>query len=177
IRTSAHGPVRPVWLQGSRVTYAVAPAARAPAPCSATTSACLPPAGSVAPRPRIVPAESTITQPTGGLGNVLPAACQPISSASKNSAGRSAGTSARDELVPCFAGWGPRWGLLGTSVGLRGRADLADRLVAVLLAKDRGTRDIDIDPGRSGLRSGLGPKDRKSTRLNSSHVSISYAVF
>src|SRR5699024_11873049 len=28
-----------------------------------------------------------------------------------------------------------------------------------------------------GLMDSLGPKDRKSTRLNSSHVSISYAVF
>src|SRR5699024_12376019 len=107
IRASAHGPVRPVWLQGSRVTYAVAPAARAPAACSATTSACLPPAGSVAPRPRIVPAESTITQPTGGVGNGLPAACQPISSASQNSAGRAAGTSPRGQLVPLLVGRGP----------------------------------------------------------------------
>src|SRR5215208_7920514 len=28
-----------------------------------------------------------------------------------------------------------------------------------------------------GGRTGLGPRDRKSTRLNSSHVAISYAVF
>src|SRR5690349_23735997 len=33
--------------------------------------------------------------------------------------------------------------------------------------------------GRAGLtaRAGLRPRDRKSTRLNSSHVEISYAVF
>src|SRR5690349_23029707 len=32
-------------------------------------------------------------------------------------------------------------------------------------------------PGRSGPRSITGCRDRKSTRLNSSHVEISYAVF
>src|SRR5438067_10324334 len=31
--------------------------------------------------------------------------------------------------------------------------------------------------GRRRRRPGLAPRDRKSTRLNSSHVSISYAVF
>ena len=36
----AHGPVRPVWLQGSRVTTAVAPRARSPASASASASAC-----------------------------------------------------------------------------------------------------------------------------------------
>src|SRR5699024_12631677 len=63
-----------------------------------------------------------------------------------------------------------------------------DSLVAV--AEDRDTL-LDIDPstgatqaslrfgGRAGQHSALIPQttDRKSTRLNSSHVSISYAVF
>jgi hypothetical protein len=40
----AHGPVRPVWLQGSSVTIAVPPRARSPAWASATISACGPPA-------------------------------------------------------------------------------------------------------------------------------------
>ena len=44
MRASVHGPVRPVWLQGSIVTMAVAPRARAPASASALTSACGPPA-------------------------------------------------------------------------------------------------------------------------------------
>src|SRR3712207_7683394 len=30
---------------------------------------------------------------------------------------------------------------------------------------------------RGGIRDGHGPRDRKSTRLNSSHANISYAVF
>lgn len=38
----AQGPVRPVWLQGSRVTYAVPPRARSPASRRALTSACGP---------------------------------------------------------------------------------------------------------------------------------------
>src|SRR5699024_12619734 len=49
---------------------------------------------------------------------------------------------------------------------------------------------LDVDTGRAGVRADRGPagprharrplrgdEDRKSTRLNSSHVSISYAVF
>src|SRR5699024_11600666 len=45
----------------------------------------------------------------------------------------------------------------------------------VLLAEFHSTRDQHVSALRSGLsRGGL---DRKSTRLNSSHVSISYAVF
>src|SRR3712207_8191646 len=37
-------------------------------------------------------------------------------------------------------------------------------------------RDDDVDVGAKGLQLG-GQKDRKSTRLNSSHANISYAVF
>src|SRR5207249_5250230 len=42
-------------------------------------------------------------------------------------------------------------------------------LAAVISGADRGGRDDDVDAPRR--------TDRKSTRLNSSHVSISYAVF
>src|SRR5438876_2055026 len=42
----------------------------------------------------------------------------------------------------------------------------------------RQGRDLQLEHERSGaLRSVRGRKDRKSTRLNSSHPSISYAVF
>src|SRR5207249_5287493 len=39
------------------------------------------------------------------------------------------------------------------------------------------TNQIDFREGPGGLGQPMGPQDRKSTRLNSSHVSISYAVF
>ena len=49
----AHGPVRPVWLQGSSVTTAVAPRASAPASARAAASACgLPRRGGTPPRSR-----------------------------------------------------------------------------------------------------------------------------
>jgi len=44
ISASEQGPVRPVWLHGSKVTTAVPPLARSPAWASATISACGPPA-------------------------------------------------------------------------------------------------------------------------------------
>src|SRR5437868_12263838 len=62
------------------------------------------------------------------------------------------------------------------------RQDVSKALSA---SNDRGTRDIsagvlarigDIS-GSQKLVDGLAKEDRKSTRLNSSHVSISYAVF
>src|SRR5207249_10475586 len=40
-----------------------------------------------------------------------------------------------------------------------------------------GARAAAIVTGQGGLAAGIDPSDRKSTRLNSSHVSISYAVF
>ena len=52
---SVHGPVRPVWAQGSRVTTTVPPRARSPAAASATTSACGPPARSCRPSPTTAP--------------------------------------------------------------------------------------------------------------------------
>src|SRR2546430_8570580 len=43
--------------------------------------------------------------------------------------------------------------------------------------RDRAGRPADQDPGRPGGRRPRGLPDRKSTRLNSSHSQISYAVF
>src|SRR5690625_6092607 len=59
--------------------------------------------------------------------------------------------------------------------GLGVQAPGIDDLGGSLLGPDRcpGGRD---GPG-SGRRPGVGSRDRKSTRLNSSHVAISYAVF
>src|SRR5437667_9421588 len=39
------------------------------------------------------------------------------------------------------------------------------------------TESASLPPRRSGHWSPRGPEDRKSTRLNSSHITISYAVF
>src|SRR5437899_3902700 len=44
-----------------------------------------------------------------------------------------------------------------------------DRLVPI--------ENVRLSPGQAGLLSGYGILDRKSTRLNSSHLGISYAVF
>ncbi len=52
---AAHGWVRPVWLHGSKVTYAVAPAARSPAWASASGSAW------GVPAPRCQPSPTTVT--------------------------------------------------------------------------------------------------------------------
>src|SRR5215469_18422630 len=55
-----------------------------------------------------------------------------------------------------------------------------DRLVADcgLVPTDLDGLAVSVGPGSfTGLRVGLATVDRKSTRLNSSHVEISYAVF
>src|SRR5690606_40498514 len=63
----------------------------------------------------------------------------------------------------------------GRSGGRRDQGDgviaLADGLVQRLGELDRSAG------GAGGGEAGLGREDRKSTRLNSSHVKISYAVF
>src|SRR5690606_34386982 len=64
------GGVRPWWLQGSRVTWAVAPCARGPAARSASTSAWGSPARWCQPSPT-TSSSRAITQPTRGLGRVL----------------------------------------------------------------------------------------------------------
>ena len=68
ISASEHGPVRPVWLQGSSVTTAVAPRAAPWASCeSASTSACTVPAPRCQPSARISPAGERMTAPTCGF--------------------------------------------------------------------------------------------------------------
>src|SRR5690606_41138286 len=72
------------------------------------------------------------------------------------------------------------------------RADMPDTVVGQYLGADRrGLLDADADRQarlqlltrgeiedlRNRIELGPGQKDRKSTRLNSSHVKISYAVF
>src|SRR5690349_22924308 len=62
-------------------------------------------------------------------------------------------------------------GLAGGGVGLdRGRELVGGERDL----EERGLPELPGPPGRPAHRSGL---DRKSTRLNSSHVEISYAVF
>src|SRR5690606_40332017 len=53
---------------------------------------------------------------------------------------------------------------------------LGDLGVNVTVRDTRG-KDIDAACGQLRIRSGHRQKDRKSTRLNSSHVKTSYAVF
>src|SRR3712207_8457129 len=57
-----------------------------------------------------------------------------------------------------------------------------DGALAVGLGRDRrgGTTNVEVRPESvavEGLVAGQGAGDRKSTRLNSSHANISYAVF
>ena len=68
ISASEQGPVRPVWLHGSRVTTAVVPRAASPASRSASTSACGPPAPRWKPSATVVPSGARSTHPTRGLG-------------------------------------------------------------------------------------------------------------
>src|SRR3712207_7929068 len=61
-----------------------------------------------------------------------------------------------------------------------GALDLADDVVRLHLAQRRLDRRVEFGPERDGaevLRGGRPLQDRKSTRLNSSHANISYAVF
>ena len=70
---SEHGPVRPVWLHGSSVTYAVPPRARAPGhPQRARPRRAGRPAYAWKPSPTGCPSRPVITQPTTGFGCVLP---------------------------------------------------------------------------------------------------------
>src|SRR3712207_7190003 len=51
------------------------------------------------------------------------------------------------------------------------------QLFGQVLGRDAlGNTAQDLHDGRAGIAS-FGPEDRKSTRLNSSHANISYAVF
>src|SRR5690625_5594219 len=58
--------------------------------------------------------------------------------------------------------------------------ELLDRLKAKLLEKNmlfNERKDIILETALLGNDAGIIGRDRKSTRLNSSHVAISYAVF
>src|SRR3712207_8177127 len=76
--------------------------------------------------------------------------------------------------------------LVRSAQGLRRRLDAGEQHVArELLADDAGGADGDLDgpapdqlggPPRGGVRRPEALRDRKSTRLNSSHANISYAV-
>ena len=66
-----HGPVRPWWLHGSRVTRTLAPRAEVPVAArfaSASTSAWAVPAPRWWPSARMSPSGERMTQPTRGLG-------------------------------------------------------------------------------------------------------------
>ncbi len=69
ISASLHGPVRPVWLHGSRVTTAVAPRAASPASASATTSACGAPARRWKPSAIVVPSGGEQHAPDPRVGS------------------------------------------------------------------------------------------------------------
>src|SRR3712207_7125811 len=69
-----------------------------------------------------------------------------------------------------------RFGAVAAAVeGLRERIDL----LASAAEDDRRGRGLDVEHAAEGggLRSARDDVDRKSTRLNSSHANISYAVF
>ena len=68
ISACEQGPVRPVWLHGSRVTTAVVPRAESPAARRASTSAWGMPAPRWKPSATVVPSGASSTQPTRGLG-------------------------------------------------------------------------------------------------------------
>src|SRR5207302_10779795 len=77
-----------------------------------------------------------------------------------------------------------RVGARGTQLGAWHDLDEVDELRGLggLSIPGRGSRGLGPPPGarRGGRRpapAGRGARDRKSTRLNSSHVKISYAVF
>src|SRR5258707_11442876 len=63
----------------------------------------------------------------------------------------------------------------GGQVAQRARAGVADAHRCLVLARG-GDQFLDAAIGRVGTH-GDGGGDRKSTRLNSSHANISYAVF
>src|SRR5699024_11733984 len=83
--------------------------------------------------------------------------------------------------VPGGAGGGAggRLGVAGqTELGGRGLADRKGAGIEDLLGDAVGERgDVPGERCAAGFEGGAGDLDRKSTRLNSSHVSSSYAVF
>src|SRR5437667_9366121 len=70
--------------------------------------------------------------------------------------------------------------LFRSKSGLPGTAERANAESACFPNSRRETISLHLSPSRNFARSaslGLQLKDRKSTRLNSSHITISYAVF
>src|SRR5690625_6312100 len=67
-------------------------------------------------------------------------------------------------------------GLASAEVSQRRTVDIVDHRVDRGLGGALDVLDLDRLGGPAALP-GLRPEDRKSTRLNSSHVAISYAVF
>src|SRR5690606_31140017 len=155
---SVHGGVRPVCAQGSSVTTAVRPAARSPACRRATTSACGPPGGWVAPTPTTAPEASSTTQPTGGLGLVVPRTCSLRSIAVRMAAASSSGADTAPLPSPTCAGshrrpqslpdFGERGGRLGPQ--------RLDGLGGVLRSVDGRTRHEAVDSGLGSLLDGVG---------------------
>src|SRR3712207_7530080 len=66
------------------------------------------------------------------------------------------------------------WALPSASAGGEGHDD-GDRTVIRVVTRQVDSADLDL--GREGFSIGDRFVDRKSTRLNSSHANISYAVF
>src|SRR3712207_8359459 len=54
---------------------------------------------------------------------------------------------------------------------------VSDHILPALTLLDRGPAARDLDPASDEAVYGANISDRKSTRLNSSHANISYAVF
>ena len=102
---SVQGPVRPVWLHGSSVTYSVAPRAASPAAASATISAWARPGSWVAPSNMLAVGVRT-TAPTHGLGDVMHRTRPPRRWRGSCTHGRSASVAA--ELVMGVVSLGPR---------------------------------------------------------------------
>src|SRR3712207_7367758 len=59
----------------------------------------------------------------------------------------------------------------------RGHRQLADDWRLVVEGDAEGTTEVELDPFLGQLVHAPDDRDRKSTRLNSSHANISYAVF
>src|SRR3712207_6975095 len=82
----------------------------------------------------------------------------------------------RSTLFPCttlFRSWGFGWQALSRhEFRVAGVRPLRGRLVAIA-----DVPDLDLLPARLPGRPAVSFLDRKSTRLNSSHANISYAVF
>src|SRR5699024_11515221 len=87
------------------------------------------------------------------------------------------------DALPISAGGDPELQGGGGARGLHDIDDVAERLRRRLDFLDLGLGDTQILGGGHGTQARFGEVagveflDRKSTRLNSSHVSISYAVF